>query len=357
MESGFQLTSASEKSYARYRVGFSFGERQLFSGGHQNMSAKSVAYASRFVILPALAVAFVAASILAKGHAIDRWLPQWWFLSIIAALILVERIYTYKHLVSQRSVLARDITSTLVNLFVTGAATGLVVLPVLIFFTQHFLGRKFVFASSGQLGPIWVQIAAILLLVSFFRYWMHRLQHRNEFLWKLHSYHHRVTHLRILNDLTSNPIDFALRNVLGTLLLGLIGFDPLALLIALPAVSVWGPLSHCGGDVKGGWLNYLIATPEVHRWHHTAAVPDGYGYSVNYGVEFSFWDILFGTFYLPQKDGQPIQPERIGHPGGLPDESSYLRLLLVPLGLYGIVLWLRRRLRIPNSPEGSQPAE
>ena len=216
------------------------------------MSAKNVAYASRFVILPSLAAVFVTASILAKGHAIDRWLPQWWFLSIIAALIIVERVYTYKTLVSQKSVLGRDITSTLVNLFITGAVTGFVALPILYFVTQHLFGRKFVFASSGQLGPLWVQIAVILLLVSFFRYWMHRLQHSNEFLWKLHSYHHRVTKLRILNDLTSNPIDFALRNVLGTLLLGLIGFPPLALLIAHPAVGVWGPLSHCGGDVKGG---------------------------------------------------------------------------------------------------------
>src|SRR6185312_14917226 len=143
-------------------------------------------------------------------------------------------------------------------------------------------GRKFVFTSS--LGPVWLQIIMILLLVSFFRYWMHRLQHKNEFLWKLHSYHHRVTDLRALNDLTSNPVDFALRNLLVYVVLG-----------------VWGIFSHCGGDVRGGWLNYVVATPEVHRWHHTVEVPKGYGYSVNYGVEFSFWDLLFGTYYLPRE--------------------------------------------------------
>jgi hypothetical protein len=47
----------------------------------------------------------------------------------------------------------------------------------------------------------------------------------------------------------------------------------------------------------------------------------------------------------------------MGHPGGLPDESSYLKVLLVPLGLYGIVSWLKRLLRIPSTPEGPQPAE
>jgi hypothetical protein len=60
---------------------------------------------------------------------------------------------------------------------------------------------------------------------------------------------------------------------------------------------------------------------------------------------------------MPQKDGQRLQPEHIGHPGGLPDEGNYLRLLLVPLGLYGPLLRIARALRIPLEPEGQQPAE
>ena len=321
------------------------------------MSAKNIAYLSSFLVLPALAGIFITAGILTKGHPIEQWFPHWWPIAIIASLIIVERIYTYKYAVSQKAVLARDIVSTLVNLFVSGAVTAFVILPGLVFLTQHIFGRKLIFASPGQLGPTWVQVAAILLLVSFYRYWIHRWQHSNEFLWKLHSYHHRVTDLRAINDFTSNPLDWALRNATATLILGVIGFDPVALVIGLPAVGVWGILSHCGGDLKGGWLNYLIATPEVHRWHHTADVPEGYGYSVNYGVEFSFWDIVFGTFYLPRKDGETLQPLRIGHPSGLPDEPSYLRILLVPLGLYGVVPWVRRILRMPSGPEDPQPAE
>ena len=84
--------------------------------------------------------------------------------------------------------------------------------------------------------------------------------------------------------------------------------------------------------------------PEVHRWHHSAVVPQGHNYSVNYGVEFSFWDVLFGTYYLPQKDGAQQPPARLGHPSGMPDERNYFRLLLVPLGLYGVFPWLRRKL-------------
>jgi len=311
-------------------------------GAH--MSARTFAYASRFAILPALFAAFVAIRIMTRGSAVDRWLPEWWTFLILATLMVLERLYAYRYSVSQPPLIARDITSTLVNVFITGAVTGMIVYPVLVFLPEHFLGRRLVFASPGQLGPFWVQFAAILLGVSFFRYWMHRFQHKNEFLWRLHSYHHAVTDLQASNTFVSNPVDFALRNVLVFVVLGIIGFDPLAILVAIPAVQVYGLFSHCGGDVKGGWLNYLFVTPEVHRWHHSAVVPEGHKYSVNYGVEFSIWDVLFGTYYAPRNQGQWQPPARLGHPSGMADEGNYFRLLLVPLGLYGVFPWLRRKL-------------
>lgn len=307
------------------------------------MSAKSFAHVSRFAILPALFAIFVAVRILSKGSSADHWFPEWWTYLILATLMLVERLYAYKYRVSQRPLLARDITSTLVNTLITGTVAGMIIYPVLIWIPEHYLGRRLVFAAPGLLGPFWLQFAAILLSVSFFRYWMHRFQHKNEFLWKLHSYHHAVTDLQARNTFVSNPVDFALRNVLVFIILGIIGFDPAALLIAIPVVQVYGIFSHCGADMRGGWLNYIFVTPEVHRWHHSILVPEGHKFSVNYGVEFSFWDVLFGTYYLPQKDGVRQPPERLGHPGGMPDEPNYLRLLLVPLGLYGIFSRPRRK--------------
>ncbi len=172
--------------------------------------------------------------------------------------------------------------------------------------------------------------------LTLFRYWMHRLQHKVPFLWELHSYHHGVTDLRASNLLVSHPIDYALRNVLVFTLLGLIGFNPFAILIGVSAIRVTAAFSHCGGDVKGGLFNYIFVTPEVHRWHHAAEVPSGHKYAVNYGVGFVVWDLIFGTFHLPQKAGHLEQPERLGHPGGIADETNYLRLLLVPLGLHGL---------------------
>ena len=322
------------------------------------MTSKRAFYLSSLMIVPALFALFYGARLFGRVYGLDQWVPKWDSLFILAIMIVVERIYTYQYAVSQRSVLARDVVSNVVNLWITGALTGMIVLPVLLFFPEHFLGRKLVLASPALLGPVWFQVPIVLLSVSLFRYWMHRLQHSVPFLWELHSYHHRVTDLQASNTYVSHPLDFALRNVVIFLVLGVIGFDPFALLIAVPATNISGTFSHCGGDVKAGPLNYLFVTPEVHRWHHAVQVPQGYGYSCNYGVEFSFWDIIFGTFYLPVKNGVAQQPERIGYPGGgLPDESSYLKLLLVPLGLYGPLSWLKHALRMPGGSRGPQPAK
>jgi len=287
-------------------------------------------------MLPFLYVGIYAAHISPQGHAIESWINKWDRLVVIAAVILLERIYTYRYAVSQRALLGRDIIANIVNLYITGAVTAFLLLPVLLYIPEHFLGRKFLVASPDQLGPFWLQVVVILAVVSFFRYWMHRAQHTNAFLWELHSYHHRVTDLTATNAEVSNPVDFALRNVIVFLMLGVVGFDPVAILAAFPAVQLAAVFSHCGADLKGGVLNYLFVTPEVHRWHHSAQVPEGYGYSCNYSVEFPIWDVLFGTFYLPQKDGQIEQPARIGHPSGLPDEPNYLKLTLMPLGLYPV---------------------
>jgi sterol desaturase/sphingolipid hydroxylase (fatty acid hydroxylase superfamily) len=304
--------------------------------------AKKTVALTGFLVFPALFGFFYALRILTNGQAINHWLPGWYPISIIVTLIVLERLYKYRDRVSQKAVLVRDLLANLTNLYATDALASLVLVPIFIFLPQHLWGRLTLAGSPGQLGPLWLQIPAIMVMVSFLRYWIHRWQHQNEFLWRLHSYHHRITDVQALNGFVSHPIDFALRNALVFLCVDFVGFHPLAMLIAIPATLVSGFYSHCGADMRMGFLNYLFVTPEVHRWHHSAEVPEGRRYSVNYGVEFSFWDIVFGTFHLPHKDGYAEQPRRIGHPDGLPDERNYLRLLLAPLGLYPPFPWLKR---------------
>ena len=159
----------------------------------------------------------------------------------------------------------------------------------------------------------------VILFLCLLQYGMHYLQHRVSFLWKLHSYHHSVTDLKASNAFVSHPLDWSLRHVLPPLILGVIGFNPMAIAFGLGLLRLTGIFSHCGAGLHAGWLNYIFVTPEIHRWHHAAEVPNGHKLSVNYSVGIILWDQIFSTYYLPTEDGIPAQPERLGHPEGIRD--------------------------------------
>ena len=232
-----------------------------------------------YLILPVLFAALFFVRLETYDTPIDQWLPRWDSLLMIGSLMFLERVYAHSRAVSQRHVLSRDIVSTLVNIYVTASVVAFILLPIFVFFLQIFLERGSAFASSAQLGPIWLQILIVIVVISFCRYWIHRLQHKVPFLWELHSYHHRVTDLTGLNILVSHPLDFALRNVVILVVLMVVGFHPLAFLVAIPFTQIAGYVSHCAADIRGGLQNYVFATPEVHRWHHAETVPEGHKYA------------------------------------------------------------------------------
>jgi len=276
-----------------------------------------------------------------NGSPIEQTIPKIGTFAALAVLIALEAMFRYEKGVSQRKLLPRDVASTAVNVLGTTTIGSAIFVPIVLFFPELFFGRSLFFASSEQLGPLWLQLILALLLYDFMKYWIHRVQHIVPFLWELHSYHHSVTDLKASNTFVSHPIDFALRNVLPPVILGFVGFNPLAIVFGAGIATAGGLISHCGAGLQGGWLNRFFVTPQVHRWHHAAKVPEGHKYSVNYGVGIVLWDMLFGSYYLPKKDGQPVQPDKIGHPGGLADEGNYFKLFFLTRYLPKVFTWVK----------------
>ena len=282
-----------------------------------------------FLIFPATLAIIYWARMYVYGNEIDVVVPGLVTFATLAVMFLLEQVFRYKKAVSQEPVAVRDIISTLMNVLVTGTVMRMIFVPLVLFIPEIFFGRTLFFGSVEQLGPFWLQFVLVILLYSFLRYSVHRIQHIVPFLWELHSYHHGVTDLRSTNTFVSHPIDYSLRNVLPPVVLGFVGFDPVAILFGAGLLNASSTLSHCGAGLHAGWLNHLFVTPEVHRWHHSAKVPEGHRYSVNYGVGFVLWDRIFGTYYLPMENGVPVQPERLGSPSRYADEGNYLKLFFL----------------------------
>ena len=58
-----------------------------------------------------------------------------------------------------------------------------------------------------------------------------------------------------------------------------------------------GFFQHSNINVKFGFLNYIISSSELHRWHHSEIPRESNG---NYGNNLIIWDVIFGTWFLPK---------------------------------------------------------
>lgn len=142
-----------------------------------------------------------------------------------------------------------------------------------------------------------VQILVIFISTEFFRYWLHRLQHEIPWLWKFHAVHHCMPSYYAFNQYLSHPIDYFIRNVLSYTPLIIFDFSPTAMVMAQTLSVTGGMLSHTNFSLDNGIWNKVVATYQVHRWHHSYLPQEA---NTNYGVAILLWDHLFGTYFYPQ---------------------------------------------------------
>lgn len=145
--------------------------------------------------------------------------------------------------------------------------------------------------------PILAQIALMMVIAEFFRYWLHRMLHEFNPLWHIHAVHHASDKLYTVNVGRFHPLDKGLQflgDSLPFLLLG-VGADVFAAYFVLYAVN--GFYQHSNADVRLGPLNWIIAGPELHRWHHSTVISEGHA---NYGNNLIIWDTIFGTRFFPK---------------------------------------------------------
>jgi sterol desaturase/sphingolipid hydroxylase (fatty acid hydroxylase superfamily) len=84
------------------------------------------------------------------------------------------------------------------------------------------------------------------------------------------------------------------------------GSPTLIPLLVVLVGTTWGFFIHANLRWRFGPLEWLVATPAFHHWHHTNDGPDYI--NKNYAPTLPWLDRIFGTLYLPKNR----QPERYG---------------------------------------------
>lgn len=160
-------------------------------------------------------------------------------------------------------------------------------------------------------APQWMEILLVtlvtMLAIDFSAYAMHRALHSHPWLWRIHSVHHRSRFLTPLATFRQHPLEPAFLACAR----GLAAGSSLGLLHILfprctPVWTIAGMgigffaymftvnLHHFPIPLRfPAALRRILISPHVHHLHHSRAAEH---HGKNFGVIFSFWDRLFGTY-------------------------------------------------------------
>jgi sterol desaturase/sphingolipid hydroxylase (fatty acid hydroxylase superfamily) len=163
----------------------------------------------------------------------------------------------------------------------------------------------------------------VMLAEDLIFYWVHRAQHRYEWLWAMHSFHHSDDDLNV----TSSYRHYWIERPFWVLF-----YVPLGLVfrISPDVAAVYGFMftffamfPHMNIRLELGPLTRIVLGPQLHRIHHSVYREH---FNTNFAGAFPVWDLVFGTYRAPGRGEFP--------PTGVPDmvgRPSPLHVLLWPM--------------------------
>jgi len=245
------------------------------------------------------------------------WLESAQHVELAALLLLVVVFETWERRRPARSIdrfssLRLDVfcfgLALLMNRASTGAASA----------AFEALSPRFVFDSLHWLQglPSSVRILLALALVDFVLYWVHRAQHRFEWLWRTHAWHHSTELLYWFSGFRTSFLHSLFYNLVQTGVPMLVfRLTPLETTCAFAIglfIQFW---QHTNLRPEIGALRHVVITPQYHRIHHAASAFR----DQNFAFVFPIWDRLFGTQIDPaavREDfalglGKPVERSRL----------------------------------------------
>jgi sterol desaturase/sphingolipid hydroxylase (fatty acid hydroxylase superfamily) len=154
------------------------------------------------------------------------------------------------------------------------------------------------FALWPHHWPMWIQVPVGLVIAEFGSYWWHRATHEVPWLWKFHALHHSPRRLYWLNATRFHYVDVTLLQVCAVMPLLLLGAGETVVLFVTLFSIFHGYWQHGNTEQDLGPLNFVFSNAELHRWHHNQK-PELSNH--NYGSNLILWDLLFGTFFWPER--------------------------------------------------------
>jgi len=241
-----------------------------------------------------------------------------WLLLLSAIFIPLERLWA----VRPQRVFRRAVWTDLGYYFLNSLLLSvLLILPVAaVGWVLHAVVPTPLLALTAGL-PVAVRLALALVVGEFGYYWAHRAMHTVPWLWRVHAVHHSAEHVDWLVNTRAHPLDLVFSRLAAFIPMYVFGLaqpiqnvaDSVSIGVVLVG-TVWGFFIHANLRWRFGPLEWLVATPAFHHWHHTN---DAHA-NRNFSTMLPWMDRIFGTYYMPRHAWPPaygiddILPESLG---------------------------------------------
>jgi sterol desaturase/sphingolipid hydroxylase (fatty acid hydroxylase superfamily) len=231
---------------------------------------------------------------------------------ILAAVFALQ--FLFEHIFPQRRTL-NDWKNERMNIGIGLLNLLLSLIPA------HFFVQGIAFFESNGWGllhqfsmPFALNLLLTILLMDFWMYIWHRMNHRLPFLWQFHRFHHKDTKMNSTTAVRFHIVELYLSYPAKAAVCLLLGISYLPLLIYETLFFTAVVIHHSNiaiSEKADSVYRLLFASPGIHRIHHSNRLQDT---NSNYGSLFSFWDRLLGSWR-----GGYVAPVHFGIP---PEDSE-----------------------------------
>ena len=141
------------------------------------------------------------------------------------------------------------------------------------------------------------------VVLDFSHYWIHRIEHTNNFFWNSHIVHHSSEEFDLACAVRQPISSFVKLFTFFMIPAALLGISPIVIATVTPIQFFAQFWYHTRYINRMGFLEHIIVTPSHHRVHH--AINNEY-LDKNMSQIFIIWDKIFGTFQEERKDIPPV---------------------------------------------------
>ncbi|MFC1523676.1 sterol desaturase family protein [Thermodesulfobacteriota bacterium] len=145
-------------------------------------------------------------------------------------------------------------------------------------------------------APIWLKYLLAVLLLDGVIYMWHLVNHEVPLFWRFHRVHHADMNMDVSTASRFHFGEILLSGLVRLTVIYAFGIPLAAYLLFEILVNLSIEFHHSSIRIHKGfeqlWIT-LFVPPSMHRIHHSVKIKER---DSNYGVLFSFWDRLFGTF-------------------------------------------------------------